>query len=247
MQPLYPLPAAPLSRRGFLRASSSLAAAALWSGCASGPVRRGVAFPAFHFSLGVASGDPVPDGFVLWTRLAPKPLEGGGMPAMGVEVSWIVAEDERLTKVVQKGRQIARPEWGHSVHVEVNGLQPERWYWYQFKTGSDVSPLGRTRTTPAPGSSSEKFRFAFASCQHYETGFFNAYEHMIQENLDLVVHLGDYIYEDAGREKQVRRHVGKEAIMWARKRSRWRITETAMLNTKRIWRCKRFTPLFHGS
>ncbi|MGZ8939860.1 MAG: alkaline phosphatase D family protein [Limisphaerales bacterium] len=164
----------------------------------------------YPFSLGVASGDPMPDGFVIWTRLAPKPLEGGGMPPESVEVSWIVAEDDRLTKVVRKGREVTNPDWAHSVHVEVNGLKPERWYWYQFKCGTETSPVGRSRTTPAAGMVPGNFRFAFASCQHFEAGYFTAYEHMARENLDLIVHLGDYIYEGAGREKQVRKHVGKE-------------------------------------
>jgi alkaline phosphatase D len=147
---------------------------------------------------------------VLWTRLAPKPLEGGGMPAEPVEVSWIVSEDEKMSRVVRKGREVAHPEWAHSVHVELSGLKPDRWYWYQFKCGSEVSPVGRTRTSPAPGSVSDRFRFAFTSCQHFEAGYFDAYRHIVRDGVDLIVHLGDYIYEGAGREKQVRRHVGGE-------------------------------------
>ena len=118
------------------------------------------------FSLGVASGDPSPDGMVLWTRLAPDPLHGGGMPASPVEVAWEVALDERFRRVVQRGRTMAEPAWGHSVHVEVDGLTPGRWYWYRFRVGGDVSPVGRTRTLPAAGSAVERLRFAFASCQH---------------------------------------------------------------------------------
>jgi alkaline phosphatase D len=198
------------SRRSFLAAGTSLAAAAVWSSRALGVVKQNAKLPDHPFQCGVASGDPSPDGFVLWTRLAPRPLEGGGMPAEAIEVSWLVAEDEALTKIVRQGKIVANPEWGHSVHVEVGGLRADRWYWYQFQAAGEASPKGRARTTPAAGASPEKLRFAFASCQHYESGLFTAYEHMLSDNLDLVIHLGDYIYEGAARDKQVRRHVGPE-------------------------------------
>ena len=201
---------ASLKRRSFLH-TSSLAAAAVWSGRALGVAQEQVKFAAYPFTLGVASGDPAPDGFVLWTRLAPKPLEaGGGLGDAPVKVAWTVAEDEGMTKVVAKGVESAVPQWGHSVHVEVAGLKPDRWYWYQFKAGSEVSPKGRSRTMPVAGSLPERLRFAFASCQHYETGLFTAYEHMAREDLDLVFHLGDYIYEYAGIDKRVRKHHGLE-------------------------------------
>jgi alkaline phosphatase D len=148
------------------------------------------------FTLGVASGDPTPDGVVLWTRLAPKPLEGGGMPAHPIAVQWRVATDDRMQKIVQRGAVLAVPELAHSVHVEVSGLQPSRWYWYQFKVGNEYSPIGRTRTAP-PAGSSESLRFAFVSCQHYANGFYYAHRHLARENLDFAVHLGDYIYEGA--------------------------------------------------
>src|SRR5687767_1241354 len=190
-----PLPLYTLSnRRAFLR-TASLATAALWSGVAFGATKKFPRFSADPFQLGVASGDPSSDGFVLWTRLCPKPLEGGGMDPEPVEVSWQVAADESMSKIVRKGRAIATPEWGHSVHVEVSGLQPGRWYWYQFKVGNETSPKGRTRTFPENNSVADSLRFAFASCQHYETGYFTAYQHMVREELDLIVHLGDYIYE----------------------------------------------------
>jgi alkaline phosphatase D len=161
----------------------------------------------YPFSLGVASGDPSPDGFVIWTRLAPKPLEGGGMEPEAVEVSWVVAEDEQLTRVVGKGRTVANPDWAHSVHVEVSGLRADRWYWYQFKVGNEISAVGRTRTMPKAGAMPDAMRFAFASCQHYETGYFTAYDHMTKEDLDLIIHLGDYIYEGGiAKEARPRRH-----------------------------------------
>lgn len=197
-----------LKRRSFLH-TTSLAAAAVWSGRALGAAQEGVAFSAYPFQLGVASGDPSPDGFVLWTRLAPRPLEtGGGMGDAPVKVSWTVAEDEGMTKVVAQGLANAVPQWAHSVHVEVAGLKPDRWYWYQFKAGGEVSPKGRSRTLPAAGAQPDRLRFAFASCQHYETGLFTAYEHMAREDLDLVFHLGDYIYEYEGIDKRVRKHTG---------------------------------------
>ncbi len=198
----------PLRRRAFLAATTSLAAAACWSSRALGAVVTNPSFSADPFSLGVASGDPDASSFVLWTRLAPQPLEGGGMPAEDVEVQWRVAEDERMSKVVAQGKTIANPEWAHSVHVEVEGLKPDRWYWYQFRAGSAESPIGRARTMPANDAMPERLRLAFASCQHFEAGHYTAYEHMAQRDVDLVFHLGDYIYEGAGRDKQVRKHVG---------------------------------------
>ncbi|MGI8332024.1 alkaline phosphatase D family protein [Actinomadura scrupuli] len=155
-------------------------------------------FPAHPFQLGVASGDPTPDGVVLWTRLAPMPLHPdpaapGGMAPQAVPVRWEVAADERFGEVVRRGETIARPELAHSVHVEVGGLRPGRDYFYRFLTGGDVSAVGRTRT--APERSVQQVRYAFVSCQMYEHGFFTAYRHLAAEDLDVVLHLGDYIYE----------------------------------------------------
>ncbi|MDB6131034.1 MAG: Alkaline phosphatase [Verrucomicrobiales bacterium] len=210
------------NRRSFILATSSLAVAALWSGRAFGAVTSNPKFSSYPFQLGVASGDPAPDGFVLWTRLAPEPLSGGGMPMQPVEVSWQVAEDEQMSKIVRKGKTIATPEWAHSVHVEVDGLQPGRWYWYQFKAGSEVSPKGRTRTMPPINSTPDQLRFAFASCQHYEYGYFTAYDHMCREDLDLVVHLGDYIYEyGPTKEKRPRVHPSKEIYTLEEYRNRY--------------------------
>ena len=206
--PLFPLPdARQLSRRTFLAGSASFAAAALLSTHARGAVATAPKFSAYPFSLGVASGDPLPDGVVLWTRLAPKPLEpAGGMPPEPVEVSWQIADDDAMTRIVQSGTTRATPEWSHSIHIEVTGLRPERWYWYRFKVGTELSPIGRTRTAPPLDALPARLRFAFASCQHYETGFYTAYQHMAREDLDLIVHLGDYIYEGAAAADRVRRH-----------------------------------------
>jgi alkaline phosphatase D len=213
--PLFPLiDAHVMSRRSFVRGTASFAAAAwLSSSRIAGAVTAKPAFSAYPFSLGIASGDPAADSVVLWTRLAPQPLEvGGGMPQTPVEVSWQIAEDEAFSRVVRSATAIANPQWGHSVHVEAEGLRADRWYWYQFKSGGETSAKGRTRTLPAADASPERLRFAFASCQHYETGLFTAYEHLAREEVDLIVHLGDYIYEGAAREGQLRRHNGAEIM-----------------------------------
>ena len=168
------------------------------------------------FALGIASGDPLPDGVVLWTRLAPDPLQpGGGMPNRNVPVQWQVAEDERFKRVAARGTALARPDGAHAVHVEVEGLRPGREYFYRFKAGPELSPVGRTKTAPAPHEDPRRLAFAFASCQMYEHGYFTAFKHMAAEDLDLVVHLGDYIYEHGpneyvGRSGNVRLHVGDE-------------------------------------
>lgn len=171
---------------------------------------RQARFNSYPFTLGVASGEPSPHGMVLWTRLAPDPLNGGGMPPEAVQVEWRVATDETMSQEVQHGTAIASPALGHSVHVETTGLQPAHWYWYQFRVGSELSPVGRTRTAPASRDDVDQFNFAFASCQHYETGFYSAFRHMASEDLQLVVHLGDYIYEGAGRDNRIRKHTGNE-------------------------------------
>jgi alkaline phosphatase D len=210
----------PIERRRFVTGlGGALAAAVLlprlprlpgaWAAPAAGP-GGGV------FTLGVASGDPRPDRIVLWTRLAADPLGGGGMPPAAVPVRWELAGDDRFSHVVKKGVTSARPEHAHSLHVDVDGLEPDRWYWYRFATQDETSPVGRARTAPAPGSSPGRLRFAFASCQQYEHGFYTAYRHMADEDLDFAVHLGDYIYEDAADAYavpggNVRHHAGPEA------------------------------------
>ncbi len=202
--------AAPLTRRAFCAGGAALAAAALLPRRA---FAAAAAFAAPPFTLGVASGDPAADGFVIWTRLAPRPLEpGGGMRPEPVSVHWEVAEDEGLTRIVRRGAATAAPEWAHSVHVEVGGLRPDRWYWYRFTTGGAASIVGRARTLPAAGATAQRLRFAFASCQKYEVGYYTAYEHMAREDLDLVVFLGDYIYEKGDDAEAVRPHGFKEVF-----------------------------------
>ncbi|WP_414753383.1 alkaline phosphatase D family protein [Anabaena sp. CCY 9910] len=181
-------------RRHFLLGAGTLTASAiasLWTHKVAAKSR----FSAYPFSLGVASGDPLPDSVILWTRLAPDPLNGGGMPPVNVPVRWQIAADENMRKVVLRGVTLATPQLAHSVHVNVRGLQPDRWYWYQFTVGSEDSPIGRTRTAPAIGSRLNQLNFAFVTCQKWEDGYYSAYRHLAQEDLDLVFHLGDYIYE----------------------------------------------------
>ena len=199
-----------ISRRAWLAGAATLVLPPWQAGQVDGVVRRRVRFAENPFQLGVASGDPTPDGVVLWTRLAPQPLIGGGMPPARVEVGWQVARDEGFQQIVQEGTTVAAPQLAHSVHVEVAGLDPDRWYWYRFRAGSEESPVGRTRTLPAVEATPQALRFAFASCQHFETGYYTAYQHMAAENLDLIIHLGDYIYEGAGRANLIREHTGLE-------------------------------------
>ncbi len=197
-------------RRDFLLGSAALVAWPLLSPPLSATVRKNVALKSHPFQLGVASGDPTADGFVIWTRLAPEPLDGGGMPHENIEVRWQVARDEKMTQVVASGTSVATPELAHSVHVEVAGLEPQRWYFYQFQAVGETSSVGRARTMPAADALPDRLRFAFASCQHYEHGLFTAYAHMMRSELDLIVHLGDYIYEGAAKDNLVRKHVGLE-------------------------------------
>ncbi len=157
------------------------------------------------FTLGVASGCPTAEGVVLWTRLAPDPLAGGGMADAPVAVDWELAEDERFTRIAARGRAIALADDAHSVHVEVAGLQPGRDYWYRFTAQGQRSPVGRTRTARA-AQDAQPLRLAFGSCQQYEQGFYAAYRDLAAQDIDAVVHLGDYIYEASWGQQHVRRH-----------------------------------------
>jgi alkaline phosphatase D len=199
-----------VSRRLFLAYGAALAAVPTLGRGASSATGR-VSFPDYPFTLGVASGDPDETSVAIWTRLAPRPLDpDGGMSTDAVEVAWEVAEDEGMSKVVASGTELATPQLGHSVHAEPRGLRPDRWYWYRFRAGDALSPLGRTRTTPERGASPGQLKIAFTSCQHFEAGLYTAYQAMADDGVDLVFHLGDYIYEGAFQEGQVRKHVGGE-------------------------------------
>ena len=201
-----------LDRRAFLLSGLAVYGASARELFAAGPALQSPRFPTSPFTLGVCSGDPADDSVVLWTRLALDPLNGGGMPAQPIEVQWQIATDDKLSRVVKSGKTIASPDWAHTVHVEVSGLQPHTWYWYQFRAGNELSPIGRTRTFPSARADVDRLRFAIASCQHFEAGLYTAYKHMAEEDLDLVMHLGDYIYESPGRDNLVRKHVGGELV-----------------------------------
>ncbi|MFN3230246.1 MAG: alkaline phosphatase D family protein [Asticcacaulis sp.] len=163
------------------------------------PVWANPVFKDYPFQLGIAAGDPAPDGFVIWTRLAPEPMVPEyGMPKKVVNVDWEVAEDRGFDKIVAKGTAPARPELGHAVHVEVTGLQPARPYFYRFTAGSERSAWGQARTTPLAGADVKGVRFGIVGCQRYEDGYYNAHRHLSREDLDFVFCYGDYIYEYRG-------------------------------------------------
>jgi alkaline phosphatase D len=197
------MPLHSFNRREFVSALGA------WGLIATLPNVRAQSRPRFNanpFSLGVASGYPEPDGFVLWTRLAPDPTNAnGGLAPEPIEVRWEVARDEALRDIAAKGVAVAAPDWAHSIHVEVQGLEPGRPYWYRFTAGEATSPIGRTRTAPAHDALPGQLRYILASCQHYEQGWFSAYRHALADDPDLVLFVGDYIYEQSFNQR-VRSH-----------------------------------------
>ena len=190
-------------RRRFLTVTAAAAALAFSvglpaAGSASAAELDGRRIAEDPFTLGVASGDPLPGSVLLWTRLAPRPFEpDAGLPRERVSVLWELAHDERFTRIVRRGRATAHPEFQHSVHVEIAHLDPDRRFFYRFRAGSWVSPVGRTRTAPAVGARPAGLKLAAVSCQAYHDGYFTAYRHLAEEDLDVVFHLGDYLYEYA--------------------------------------------------
>jgi alkaline phosphatase D len=188
-------PSNELGRRSLLvggLAAGSILAVPQFAAGSTAAVRRN------PFTLGVASGDPSPNGFVIWTRLAVEPVaeDGlGGMPHQHVDVVWQVAKDERFRRVVRAGTVTANPSSAHSVHVEVDGLEDGREYWYRFRVGRHVSRVGRALTAPHPLSMVSSLAMSFVSCSQYEHGYFTAYRRLAEDRPDLVLHLGDYQYE----------------------------------------------------
>ena len=187
------------SRRHILRSASLLGLAAFSKPLLAVPawITGKPKFIAYPFALGVASGDPIPTGFVIWTRLAPNPLDATAAGGDPIPVGYEIAADDQFKRVVLKGAAVAHPENAHAVHVDVDGLSPGRPYWYRFIAGDEVSPVGRAMTTPAFMAPTDQYKFAFCSCQDYSVGYFKAYRDMIANDVDLIVHLGDYIYEKA--------------------------------------------------
>ncbi|MGI5399415.1 alkaline phosphatase D family protein [Streptomyces sp. CA-135486] len=150
------------------------------------------------FTLGVASGDPQPGSVLLWTRLATRPYEpDSGLPRARIPLRWEIAHDSRFSRIARRGSVTAHPEFHHSVHVEVAGLGHDRPYYYRFRAGTWISPTGRTRTAPARSARISELKLAAVSCQAYHDGYFTAYKHLAEEELDAVFHLGDYLYEYA--------------------------------------------------
>ena len=202
-----------MDRRQFL---SGLAVAGLTTACATSskksskgapstaaqpvetavPTTPSTPLPDGIFSLGVASGDPTDSAVVLWTRLASAATSpDGGPPTGDVQVAFDVARDEAFKDLVASDIAVARPDLGHSIHVDVTNLDPDSWYYYRFRVDGQTSPVGRTRTFPAPTAKADHFRFIFASCQDYQWGTYVLWKHAAAEKPDAVVFLGDYIYE----------------------------------------------------
>lgn len=225
------------SRRTFLQLTGvSGMAFMLGLGTSPTPVFADGSLPKDPFTLGVASGDPLPDGVVLWTRLAMDPLDPdgrGGMPDRDIEVSYEVAEDKGFARVVRRGSAVATPELAHSVHPEVSGLRPARDYYYRFRVGEHISPVGRTRTAPEAGAMVPLLSIATASCQAWYHGYYTAYRHMADEVLDAVLFLGDYVYEygivaggNLQRDVDLGDEHSAEVVSLAQYRLRYSLTKT---------------------
>lgn len=199
-----------MNRRQLIRSAFAASVLCATRGRAAGQVPEN--FRDDPFTLGIASGYPTPNGIVLWTRLAPQPLAPlGGLTAPFIPVDWVLGTDERLQNVVRSGTVYATPDWAYSIHIELTRLDPGRPYWYRFTAGGAQSPIGRTRTAPASGAPLDALRIAVASCQQYEHGYYGAYRHMLDDELDFIVHVGDYIYEESwGVPPLVRQHPQRE-------------------------------------
>ncbi|MFF5929695.1 alkaline phosphatase D family protein [Streptomyces hydrogenans] len=206
------------TRRTVVKAAAVTAVAAPALLGAAAPALADAPAPAFPH--GVASGDPLPDGVLLWTRVTPSPeaVPGSGLGA-DVRVDWEVAEDRDFARVVASGATTAGAAADHTVKADVRGLRPATAYFFRFTAGGTVSPTGRTRTAPAADSAAPGVRFGVVSCANYEAGHFSAYRHLAaRADLDAILHLGDYIYEYASgvypkAEDTVRTHEPRHEIV----------------------------------
>jgi alkaline phosphatase D len=170
----------------------------------------------YPFQLGIASGDPDANSVVLWTRLAPSPLNADGLGGMGtadVTVDWQVSTTDTFATLVASGSVVAKSASAHSVHVIAGGLNPDFDYYYRFRAQGHLSPVGRTRTAPALGTNGRELVMSFASCAHYEEGYYTAYRRMAEDNPGLILHLGDYIYEYGATTGRPRLHAGATEIV----------------------------------
>jgi alkaline phosphatase D len=222
-----------LDRRAFLvgaLATGALACTGTESGegatRAAGEADRQPRLSGPAFTLGVASGDPTSESVILWTRLAPDPLRGGGMPDADIEVEWEVAREADFSDIVTQGIAVASPSVAHAVHVDAAGLEPDSWYAYRFRVGDEISMVGRTRTLPAADASPERFRIAVANCQDYQGGRYAAHRDIAADDYDIVLFLGDYIYEAPGLDDPEqalaqRKHYGGVPVSLADYRTRY--------------------------
>lgn len=181
----------PLSRRRLLRGAG---AGLVFSPAILKSARA--ATPGTLFTLGVASGDPRPTSVMLWTRLAPDPLNGGGLTDKNIPVTWDVATDEGMTNIIATGSAVAKLASGHTVHVQAGNLPPNSWLYYRFTAMGQSSRIGRTRTFPQDNMMVNHLRFGLTSCQNYQAGFYTAYGDLALQDLDFVFQVGDYIYEE---------------------------------------------------
>ncbi|WP_459181371.1 alkaline phosphatase D family protein [Streptomyces sp.] len=181
------------SRRAVVKAAA--AGAALIPLVATAAHAQTSTAPAFLH--GVASGDPLPDGILLWTRVTPTPeaVPGSGLGA-DAEVSWTIAADRAFNSVVATGSTTATSASDHTVKADIRGLKPATDYWFSFSSGGVDSPSARTRTAPATDAAVSGLRFGVVSCANWEAGYFSSYRHLAARgDLDAWLHLGDYIYE----------------------------------------------------
>lgn len=188
-------PSGGLDRRSFLALGAAASGAVLMptTPALAGRMTRS---SGSVFRLGVASGDPLPDSVILWTRLAPKPLElDGGMGKATAKVEWEIARDEKFSKIAARGAVQATPKYGHSVHIDIRGLTPDSWYYYRFKHGREISPVGRTRTTPELGAAMSSLVVGQTSCANWQSGYYQLYADLAAQEPDYWLALGDYIYE----------------------------------------------------
>ncbi|MEV6285030.1 alkaline phosphatase D family protein [Kribbella sp. NPDC051770] len=205
----------PISRRTLMLGGLAAAGAAAVPAYSSSVVTATAAVP-YPFQLGVASGEPDASSVVLWTRLAPSPLNAdgqGGMANANVAVDWQVSTDDRFSTLVASGSVTATYAAAHSVHVVAGGLNPDADYFYRFRAQGHLSPVGRTRTAPAPGTNGRDLVMAFTSCSHYEEGYFTVYRRMAEDNPGVILHLGDYIYEYGATAGRPRLHAGASEIV----------------------------------
>jgi alkaline phosphatase D len=210
-----------LSRRRLLGQAALLAGAAL-APAAWTPAVAQARLAEYPFKAGIASGEPLPDSVVLWTRLVTDPqAPDAGMSPAPVAVRWEIAEDEGLKRIVGRGETLAVAEAGHAVHIEASGLKPDRDYWYRFSAGGHASAVGRTRTAPAFDAEVSRLRIAYGSCQKWESGYYAAHRALAAEHPDLVLFLGDYIYEKAASKDALRPHPATDCLDLAGYRQRY--------------------------